>query len=340
MDSLSQIVLGAGVAEAVMGRKAGNRAPLWGAIAGTIPDLDVIPAQWMGTVEALAFHRGISHSLLFALVLAPIMGWLVYGLYRQRVGTFRDWSLLFFLSLFTHSLLDCFTTWGVQLFWPLEHRIAWKTIFVIDPFYTLPFLVCLVWLMTRRRESAFRRKLAIAGLVISTGYLGFTVVNKLRVNEVFEKAFVEQQIEIIRYETRPTPLQNMLWTVNAETEDAFYIGFYSFLDDDRKIEFRRHEKNQDLPPEVARHPKVRKLKTLTRGWYNLEVLDSNRWALNDFRFGQTGRYQSGDGDFVFSYEITLSPKGEVTLTERKTTSVRAGKEMLDGLWRRIWGDRD
>jgi len=41
MDSLTQIVLGAAVAEVVGGKKLGNKAPLWGAIAGTIPDLDV-----------------------------------------------------------------------------------------------------------------------------------------------------------------------------------------------------------------------------------------------------------------------------------------------------------
>jgi inner membrane protein len=42
MDSLTQIVLGASVGEAVAGKKIGNKAMLWGAIAGTIPDLDVL----------------------------------------------------------------------------------------------------------------------------------------------------------------------------------------------------------------------------------------------------------------------------------------------------------
>ena len=42
MDSLSQLVLGAAVGEAVLGRKLGNKAILWGAIGGTIPDLDVL----------------------------------------------------------------------------------------------------------------------------------------------------------------------------------------------------------------------------------------------------------------------------------------------------------
>ena len=38
MDSLTQIVLGASVAEATLGKKIGNKAILYGAIAGTIPD--------------------------------------------------------------------------------------------------------------------------------------------------------------------------------------------------------------------------------------------------------------------------------------------------------------
>ena len=42
MDSITQIVLGAAVGQAVMGKKLGNRAMMWGAIGGTIPDLDVV----------------------------------------------------------------------------------------------------------------------------------------------------------------------------------------------------------------------------------------------------------------------------------------------------------
>ena len=41
MDSITQIVLGAACGEAVLGKKIGNKALLFGAIGGTIPDLDV-----------------------------------------------------------------------------------------------------------------------------------------------------------------------------------------------------------------------------------------------------------------------------------------------------------
>ena len=42
MDSLSQLLLGAAVAELTLGRKLGNKALLIGIVAGTLPDLDVI----------------------------------------------------------------------------------------------------------------------------------------------------------------------------------------------------------------------------------------------------------------------------------------------------------
>ena len=42
MDSVTQIVLGAAVGQAVLGSKVGNKALLYGAVAGTIPDLDVV----------------------------------------------------------------------------------------------------------------------------------------------------------------------------------------------------------------------------------------------------------------------------------------------------------
>ena len=83
MDSLSQIVLGAAVGEAVLGKKIGNRAMLWGAVAGTIPDLDVISNLWLSEVDGLAAHRGISHSLLFSVVGAAAFGWIVDRIYTS-----------------------------------------------------------------------------------------------------------------------------------------------------------------------------------------------------------------------------------------------------------------
>ncbi|HAB26726.1 MAG TPA: metal-dependent hydrolase, partial [Xanthomarina gelatinilytica] len=76
MDSLTQIVLGAAVGEAVLGKKVGNKAMLYGAIAGTIPDLDILASYVTDTVTALEIHRGFTHSIFFSVFFAPIFGWL------------------------------------------------------------------------------------------------------------------------------------------------------------------------------------------------------------------------------------------------------------------------
>ena len=132
-----QIVLGAAVGEAVLGRKVGNKAMLYGAIAGTIPDLDVIANYFTDTVTAIEIHRGFTHSIVFAVLFAPVFGWLISKIEKKSPAAWQDWAWLMFWGLFTHPILDAFTTWGTQLFWPFDLRVAFKNIFVIDPLYTL-----------------------------------------------------------------------------------------------------------------------------------------------------------------------------------------------------------
>jgi inner membrane protein len=84
MDSITQITLGAAVGELVLGRKVGNRAMMWGAIGGTIPDLDVLANFFLDPVHALAFHRGITHSIFFSILAAFPFAWIVHRLYRSE----------------------------------------------------------------------------------------------------------------------------------------------------------------------------------------------------------------------------------------------------------------
>ena len=87
MDSLTQIVLGAAVGEAVLGRKVGNKAILYGAIAGTIPDLDTFAGSFVDTVTAIEIHRGFTHSIVFSVLFAPVFGWLISKVERKSART-------------------------------------------------------------------------------------------------------------------------------------------------------------------------------------------------------------------------------------------------------------
>ena len=94
MDSVTQIILGAAVGEVVLGKKAGNRAMLWGAVAGTVPDLDIIANFVTDEMTALAFHRGLTHSLFFA-VLAPFAyAYFVHRIYAKGWNRSKNYRAL------------------------------------------------------------------------------------------------------------------------------------------------------------------------------------------------------------------------------------------------------
>ena len=70
MDSVTHIVLGACIGELILDKQAGRKAILWGALAQSIPDVDFIAGMWMPVSTELLAHRGITHSFLFAFLVA------------------------------------------------------------------------------------------------------------------------------------------------------------------------------------------------------------------------------------------------------------------------------
>ena len=200
MDSITQIVLGAACGEAVLGKKIGNRALLFGAIGGTVPDLDVFIGKLLynNEIDSMAFHRGFMHSFLFALLGALVFGMLVFWLYnrgkRYGMTTQKEWMWLFFASIFTHPILDSFTAYGTQLFAPFSnYRVAFNNISVADPLYTLPFLGLLIVVMFLKRTSTKRRLFLKLGLGVSSLYMMFTLVNKYHVHGVYKRALAGRE---------------------------------------------------------------------------------------------------------------------------------------------------
>ena len=333
MDSLTQIVLGAAVGEAVLGKKVGKKAMLYGAMAGTIPDLDTFVGNFTDTVTAIEIHRGFSHSIVFSVLFAPVFGYLISLIERKSPADWKDWSRLMFWSLLTHPILDSFTTWGTQLFWPLESRLAFKNIFVIDPLYSLPFLFFLILAMRQKRGSANRRKYNNLGLIVSSTYLLITLLLKSMAYLQFEESLETQGIFYERMETRPSPLNTILWNANVEVEDAFLTGDYSFFDDEL-IRYNAFPKNHDYLGALKEHPKVRRLIDITNGWYTI-TMEDGVLHFNDLRFGQLNP-SDPDSSFTFSYRL-IEENGELRVEEVEKNTRDAGK-MLSKLWERIKGN--
>lgn len=345
MDSLTQIVLGAAVGEATLGKKVGNKALLWGAVAGTIPDLDVLTKHFVDQITANELHRGVSHSLLFCLFFAPIFAWLVRKQARAFLSVFLalalsapffgstavflqvgiafffiamiyltwtkqpgdreasqwDWTKLFFWTLVTHPLLDAHTTWGTQFFWPFEYKVAYKNIFVVDPLYTVPFLIFTIMVLFQRRGSAKRRRYNNLGLAISSAYMVLTIAFKGIAFYKIDESLDHQHIAYTEMDTRPTIFNSILWGATVESDSAYYMGYYSLLDKDNDIPFGRFPKNYHLLGKMADEELVHRLIKLSQGWYTVEEADGNIF-FNDLRFGQISMDEQ-EKRFVFSYEL-------------------------------------
>ena len=332
MDSLTQIVLGAAVGEAVLGRKIGNKAMLYGAIAGTIPDLDVFASFFTDTVSALEIHRGFTHSIFFSVLFAPILAFIVTKYETHK--NFKSWTLLFFWVFITHPILDAQTTWGTQLFWPLDIRLAFKNIFVVDPLYTIPFLVFLILAMLQKKGTKKRHFYNNLGLGISSSYLLLTMILKGVSYQKFTKELAAQNISYITIKTKPTPLNTILWTANVETKNSFFIGNSSFLDQN-PIEFSEYSKNHYLLGAIRKHPKTKRMIAISKGWYTINKKDNNLY-FNDLRFGVLSM-QPNATNFVFKYKIEVDANGTPFFIE-ETKEKSDGKKLLLDLWVRINGN--
>ena len=337
MDSLSQLVLGAATGEAVLGRKLGNRALWLGAVGGTIPDLDVLGGLWLDPLDNLAFHRGITHSVLFMVLLAPLLGLLSRRLLQKTEVGWGAWTFFWFATLATHVLLDCFTLYGTQVFAPFSDlRVSWSTISVADPLYTMPFLLALVGVARSAVGSRARRVWKGVGWGVSCFYLAWTVNHKVQIDSTVNDALSRQGIQAVYVITTPTILNNILWSVAVDAGDVFYVGTTSLLD---ATPLRLHPvpKQHDMAP--ARGETWEVLQWFSDGFLAVTAVDGDRVTLADLRFGTFVAPPRVTEDFIFRFAARR--EGEALQFIAAEGGPPPGKErdFFPSLWRRIWGEQ-
>lgn len=337
MDSISQLVLGAAVGEATLGKKLGNRAILWGAIGGTIPDLDVLSGPFLSELGELTFHRGISHSVFFSVLFSILLGWLIHRLNKpQSLVSRREWQMMLFLTFLTHVILDCFTVYGTQVFAPFSnYRVSWGTISVVDPLYTIPLLLSLVIALFILRTKRTRRVVNYLGLVLSTLYLMCTVYNKSRIHKIFENEFKAQNIEVSRMMTSPTIFNNILWSCTADADDAYYVGLYSFYDT-VPVKFSRIEKKHKLLKNIDSDHTITSLRWFSDDYFCINNVDG-KLLFNDLRFGAYFDKDGNNTDYIFSFHLE-EEDGKYEMIETLIGPPKEQEqEYIDLFLTRIWG---
>ena len=341
MDSITHIVLGATVGEALAGRRLGKKALLLGALAQSLPDIDFIASFWLDTAHDVAAHRGITHSFLFIAVMAPLLAWAARGYFRTAEMGWGRWLFFFGFELLLHILLDAFNAYGTGWFEPFSHhRISFNILFVADPFYSIWLGISFCVLVLLRRGHRARRFWTAFGLVCSSCYLYYCILNKFKVDKWAQHELAQKHIVYKRYFTTPTPLNNWLWYIVAEDSAGYHTAYLSVFDRKFPKGFNFFPRNDSLLAPLRNQEDVRQLLRFSQGYYTVEQWketqlrdtlgvelpgqgraerDTLRVAapgkdtlhvtapgkdtlvFNDLRFGQMRGWENGQSRFVFHY---------------------------------------
>ena len=330
MDSLTQIALGAAVGVAVMRRRTATwKAAAWGAVAGTLPDLDVL-IDHGDPILNMVLHRAETHApfwlTLFSLPFAAAVARL-HGEWAQ----WRRWWLALWLALVTHPLLDGLTVYGTQLALPFSnHPFGVGSVFIIDPLVTLPWLAGTAWALAARGSPAGLRANAV-GLALGCAYLAFGFGAQQHVRQQAMASLQSQGVQAERVLVTPAAFSTLLWRVVAVDADSYREGYRSLLDAPGPIRFDRFDRGAALEADVAGIDGAQRIRAFSRGFYKLHEADG-LLRISDLRMGAEPRYT-----FSFAVAQRASPLQPLPVAQSVGGRPDVGRA-LPWWWRRLQGE--
>lgn len=301
MDSLTHIALGACIGEVIAGKQLGKKALIIGAIANSLPDIDIVASFFLPLTADLLAHRGFTHSFLFLLLATPLLAFMSQRLFRSAAISLQKWLLFWSLQLFVHIFIDAFNSYGTGWFEPFSHiRISFNTMFVADPLFTLWPLAATIVLIVRKSSTNNRTLLPKIALSLSVIYLLCGIAFKNVVDAQVHTHMNRKGIVPEKYFSTPTPLNNLLWYVVAKSDSGFFIGYRSLFDGEKSTNFRYVCQNAPLLRTATRPDDIDRLVRFSQGYYTAEIRNDSL-VFNDLRFGEITGWADSTPRCVFYY---------------------------------------
>src|SRR6266446_1017970 len=145
MDGLTHSLVGLTSAKAGLERLSPYTAAVC-ILSANAPDIDVVSGFFGGRWVLLKYHRGITHSIVGALVLGVLIPSILFGIeraianWRQRPPTIRYRGLLAasLIAAATHPLMDWTNNYGLRPLLPWNGRWFYgDLVFIVDPYIWL-----------------------------------------------------------------------------------------------------------------------------------------------------------------------------------------------------------
>lgn len=286
MDPISQAAVGAAAAQGKSTSETVKQAAVIGALAGMAPDLDILIRSSHDPLLELEFHRHFTHSLIFipigASICALFFYWFLNWRWKLPFGRIYLWSLLGFA---THGLLDGCTTYGTQLLWPFsDTRIAWNTISVIDPLFTLPLIAAVLLTIKSKTKQCWWLGLAWCSLYLCFGWLqndrAVNVANTIATNRGHE------HVQIV---AKPSFANIIVWKTVYEHGGYFYVDAVRPGVQQAKVwrgsKIRKIDLSTDFPwldPNSQQAKDIERFRHFSSGYIGVDPRDAN--SLVDIRY--------------------------------------------------------
>src|ERR1700741_3553277 len=219
MDTLTHALSGALLARATAPRAAPPRSlprrVAAGFFACAAPDLDFV-IGFVGPVEYLLSHRGVTHSLILLPAWALLYSWILAKVLREPGG----WRALYgvtALALLAHIVGDLITSFGTMILAPFsDWRAALGTTFIIDLWFSgiiVGGLALSAWFYRSRVP-------ALAASIVLAGYVGFQYVQKQRALELGNEYAKSLKLEEAKTTVHPRPVSPFNGTVFVSDEET------------------------------------------------------------------------------------------------------------------------
>lgn len=221
MDPITQGVIGVNASQLIASRKEKSLAAVLGFFSGMAADLDVLIRSSTDPLLGLEYHRHFTHSLFFipigALLCTIVFRWLLKS--RLQALDFRRTYWFCFAGYATHALLDACTTYGTQLLWPFSNtRFAWNTVSVVDPLFTVPLLVFMLFAV-RRRSTV----MSVVGAFYAIGYLSLGFIQQQSAHEHAEQLALSRGHVPINLGVKPSFANIIVWKSVYEYQGHYYV---------------------------------------------------------------------------------------------------------------------
>ena len=238
MDPITHLATGALGFQATQ-KQVGNPRfyVLYCLLASVIPDGDNFVSSF-GPEAYLLYHRGLSHSIF----MAPVLALVLVGIYRIFVRDMEFWKV--YLAgiglVLLHIFMDVITGYGTQILAPFSNlRASLDWVFIVDPILLLSMfiLIGLGWFL-----KPMRRVFGVVGLCWIFAYCATNATVKQSLTAGFWSRLNARGEQVDQLVVAADALSPIFWKVIVDKDGKWEVATVNVFDIKDKYDWQEFTK--------------------------------------------------------------------------------------------------